>query len=220
MLLDIIYHIAEVLLSIIKEFGYVGIFIGMTIESSFIPFPSEIILIPAGVLVAQGEMNFFLILIAGLLGSLLGALINYFLALHFGRRTIDALVSRYGKILFISKSQIDKSDEYFKKHGEITTLIGRFIPAIRQLVSIPAGFSRMNLFKFCIFTGIGAGIWVTVLIYIGYLFGNNSELIKQNINLASLILIVISLIVVIIYITTKRKSKFKAPHLPSQKIQP
>ena len=100
MLIELFFQFVDILLSIIKELGYLGIFIGMTIESSFFPFPSEAILIPAGVLVAKGEMNFILVLIAGLLGSLAGALINYFLALYLGRKTVNLLVSKYGKFFF------------------------------------------------------------------------------------------------------------------------
>ena len=179
-MLEIITQIASFLVLIIKELGYFGIFMGMLIESSFFPFPSEVILIPAGALIASGELNFFLVFVSSLLGSLSGALINFFLALFLGRAFVDLLVLKYGKFIFINKEKLKKSDEYFKKHGEITTFIGRFIPAIRQLISIPAGFSKMNLLKFCLFTSLGAGIWALILIYIGYLFGNNSELIQRK----------------------------------------
>lgn len=198
--------VLEALLAIIKELGYIGIFIGMTIESSFFPFPSEIILIPAGALVAKGEMTFLFVFLAGLLGSLLGALINYFLALFLGRAAANVLVAKYGKFLFLSEKKLKKSDNYFKKHGQVTTFIGRLIPGIRQLISLPAGFSKMNLFKFCLFTAIGAGLWTAILIYIGYLFGNNYEMIKQNL---TLILLLFSFIVAIIYILIRRKRKIK-----------
>ena len=200
MLIGLFYQLIEILLSIIRELGYLGIFIGMTLESSFFPFPSEIILIPAGVLVAKGEMTFILVFLAGLLGSLSGALINFFLALYLGRTTVDFLISKYGKVFFITNARLKKSDNYFKKHGDITTFIGRLIPLIRQLISFPAGFSKMNLFKFCLFTGFGAGLWTIVLIYIGYFFGSNSAWLDENLNVITLILLLFSLIVVIIYI--------------------
>jgi len=200
MLIELFHQLTAILLSIINELGYLGIFIGMTIESSFFPFPSEIILIPAGVLVAKGEMTFILVFLAGLLGSLSGALINFFLALYLGRTTVDFLISKYGKVLFINKEKLKKTDNYFKKHGDITTFIGRLIPMIRQLISLPAGFSRMNLFKFCLFTSLGAGLWTAILIYIGYFFGNNSVWLNENLNILTLILLLFSLIVVIIYI--------------------
>ncbi len=198
-------NIVGTILLIIKELGYIGIFIGMTIESSFFPFPSELILIPAGALVAKGEMVFSLVFLAGLLGSLTGALINFFLALFLGRTVIDHIVSKYGRFLFITDKKIRKSDTYFKKHGEVTTFIGRLIPGVRQLISLPAGFSKMNLFKFCLFTGLGAGLWTAILIYIGYFFGNNVELIRGNL---TPLLLLLSMIIIIIYILL-RKRKYK-----------
>ena len=194
------------LLNIINEIGYFGIFIGMTIESSFFPFPSEIILIPAGVLIANGKMVFSLVLIAALLGSLAGAMINFFLALFIGRKTADFLISKYGKFIFITKKGLKKSDDYFDKHGEITTFIGRLIPGVRQLISLPAGFSRMNFFKFILFTGLGAGIWSFILIYIGYLFGNNSLWLTENMNFVTFFALFFSLIVLIIYILYKKRN--------------
>jgi len=205
MLFELFHSLIEVLLSIIKELGYIGVFIGMTIESSFFPFPSEIILIPAGALVARGEMSFVLVFLAGLLGSLTGALINYFLALFLGRTAVNLLISKYRRIFFINKEKLKKSDDYFKKHGEITTFIGRFIPGIRQLISIPAGFSRMNLFKFCLFTGLGAGLWTAILIYIGYFFGSSIEATQKI--MITLILLLFCMIILIIYILLNKKYK-------------
>lgn len=201
-MMEIFSQIIVTLLSIIKELGYLGIFIGMTIESSFFPFPSEIILIPAGALIAKGEMVFMFVFLAGLLGSLTGALINFFIALFLGRTAIDFIVDKYGKFLFITKEKIMKSDNYFKKHGEVTTFIGRLIPGVRQLISLPAGFSKMNLFKFSLFTALGAGLWTAILIYIGYFFGNNVEAIEKNI---ILILLLFSLIIIIIYVLLKKR---------------
>ncbi len=163
---------------------------------------------PAGALVASKEMIFFPVFIAGLFGSLTGALINYYLALSLGRPIVDKLVGKYGKAFFLSERKLKKSDTYFKKHGEITTFIGRLIPVIRQLISLPAGFSKMKIFKFCLFTSLGAGIWTFILIYLGYLFGNNSELIKANMNLILLSILLLSAIIVIIYLMIKRKKKF------------
>lgn len=182
--------------------GYVGTFLWMLIESSFIPWPSELLLIPQGALVAQGKLNFSGVLIAGILGSLAGALVNYFLAFYLGRRTINKLVSRYGRFLFIDEKKIINSDDYFKKHGNITTFIGRLIPGIRQLISLPAGFSKMNLSKFCLFTSLGAGIWAFILIAMGYFFGSSIPYeLKTKITLT---LITISFIIFIIYYLIKK----------------
>ncbi len=206
MISELISKTTNYLLSIISNLGYFGVFIGMTIESSFIPFPSEIILIPAGVLVAKGEMSFMLVFLAGLFGSLTVALINYFLALYLGRTTINLLVSKYKRVLFINKEKLKKTDNFFKKYGSITTFTGRLIPVIRQLISLPAGFARMNLFKFCLFTSLGAGIWALILIFVGIFAGNNSAWINQNMTLITLILISLSLIIILIYML-KKKSK-------------
>lgn len=202
MVLEFFFSIIGTLVAIIKELGYFGIFLGMVIESSFFPFPSEVLLVPAGALVAKGEMIFYLVFLAGLLGSLVGAFINYFIALFLGRTAVDFLVSKYGKFMFLNKEKIRKSDKYFLKHGEITTFIGRLIPGIRQLISLPAGFSKMNLFKFSLFTALGAGLWTGILICTGYVFGNNVDLIKGNITLA---LLVFALIIIILYLIKRKK---------------
>jgi len=203
MLFELFYRLTETLLSIIKEIGYLGIFIGMVIESSFFPFPSEVILIPAGALVARGEMSFFLVFIAGLLRSLVGAWINFFLALFLGRKTIDFLISRYGKFLFINRENLMKTDNYFKKHGEVTTFVGRLVPLVRQLISLPAGFAKMNFLKFSVFTALGAGIWTAILIYIGYFFGSNVQLFMKEV---IALLLIISLTILLIYYLIKRKN--------------
>ena len=208
MIAEFFSHLIGSLIAVIAKLGYLGIFIGMTIESSFFPFPSEIILIPAGALVAQGQMSFGIVLLAGILGSLVGALINFFLALFLGRALVDFLISRYGKVLFLSKKSLDKADVYFKAHGDITTFVGRLIPGIRQLISLPAGFSKMNLFKFCLFTSLGAGIWTLILIYLGYFFGNNLEFINGNLEVITSLLLLFSLIVIITYfLLNKKKTK-------------
>lgn len=193
---ELFNNLINFILNLINELGYFGIFIGMTIESSFFPFPSEVILIPAGVLIAQGKMAFIIVFIAGILGSLAGAIINYFLALFLGRITIDLLVDKYGKFLFLTKNKLHKTDVYFEKHGEITTFVGRLIFIVRQLISLPAGFARMNFFKFLLYTFLGSGIWALILILIGYLFGNAEGIIFQMI---TGILLMLGLIISVIY---------------------
>ena len=193
------------LLNIIDQLSYIGIFLGMTLQSSFIPFPSEVVLIPAGALVANGKMNFLTTLFASIMGSLFGSFINYFLALFLGRRIADKLISRYGKIFFLSKESLEASNNYFKKHGEITTFIARLIPGIRQIISLSAGFSKMNLLKFTIFTLAGAGIWSIFLITVGYFAGQNSNWLEQNSLIITLLTLIIILLTIIFYIKFKQR---------------
>tara|TARA_Y100000310_G_scaffold345693_1_gene468383 strand:- start:29622 stop:30239 length:618 start_codon:yes stop_codon:yes gene_type:complete len=205
MILELFQSIVNFLVELINSLGYFGIFIGMAIESSFFPFPSEVILIPAGVLVSEGKMNFLPVFLAGVLGSLVGAWINYFLALYLGRGAVNILTDKYGKFVFINKNSIEKSEKYFKKHGEITTFMGRLIPGIRQLISLPAGFGKMNLGKFTLYTGLGAGIWSAILIYIGMVFSENQDLIYGNIKLFLTLFSILIIGIYILYWKNKRR---------------
>ncbi len=188
--------LAQWLVQNILDMGYLGIFLLMMIESSFIPFPSEVVLIPAGYLAQQGEMNTFAIFFAAILGSLSGAFINYFGALLIGRR----LLMKFGKYIFISNSAMEKMDAFFQNHGPISTFTGRLIPGIRQLISIPAGLSRMPLLSFSIYTALGAGIWSIVLIALGYILGENKELIAEYLHQITLTVLGMLVILVFVYI--------------------
>ncbi len=175
---DLIIEYIELAAANACIWGYVLIFALMTIESSFIPFPSEVIMIPAGFLAYRGELSFGIPLIdmtvallSGLAGSLTGAFINYYLALWLGR----PFLYRYGKYLFIRPKLLSRVERIFLEHGEITTFTCRLLPGIRQLISLPAGFSRMPLIRFSLFTSLGAGIWSLILVWIGYYLGNLSR---------------------------------------------
>ena len=201
MLADLVQWLVQNIL----DMGYMGIFLLMMIESSFIPFPSEIVLIPAGYLAQQGEMNMALIFTAALLGSMVGAFINYFLAYFIGRQ----LLLKYGKYIFISNSALEKMERFFQKHGPISTFSGRLIPGIRQLISIPAGLSKMSLLPFSLYTALGAGIWSMVLILLGYILGENEALIHtylKQITLGAIVLVIVLVGVYVVRITRKNKS--------------
>ncbi len=205
MLLEIFDGVMQFIFATVGSLGYFGIFLLMAIESTIIPFPMEIILIPAGALAAQGEMNFVFILVAAILGSIVGALINYYLAYFIGRRGLNRLVHKYGKFVFMYEDSVVKSERYFEKHGDITTFIGRLIPGIRSFVSLPAGFAKMNLTRFVFYTGLGAGIWAAILIYLGYLFGNNMDLIRENLNVITIVVVALCVLIIAVYAWIKKK---------------
>ena len=160
------------------NYGWVILF--MAIESSFIPFPSEVVMIPAAYMAAEtGEMTYPMIILCGTVGALIGALINYGLAYGLGRPIVYAFAnSRIGHICLIDAEKVAQAERYFDKRGAVSTLIGRMIPAIRQLISIPAGLARMNLGAFCLYTGLGAAIWNSILVGIGA--GFHSTMPKQE----------------------------------------
>lgn len=154
--------------------GFFLVFFFMTVESSFIPFPSEVVMIPAGFLAARGEMSFgspmvdvAVAVVAGTGGSLAGAFINYYLFSWLGTPFLE----KYGKYFFLPKPKLDRAEEIFRRYGPGATFVCRLLPAIRQLISIPAGLSRMPIRSFGFWTGLGAGIWVAILAAIGYYLG-------------------------------------------------
>lgn len=180
--------------------GYIWIFIMMTIESSFIPFPSEVAMIPAWYLASLGKMSFLFAFLAGTLGALTGACINYFWGRYLWKPVVEKLVHNYGKYFLLNEKHYIKSEKYFEEHGAITTLVGRFIPAVRQLISIPAGIFRMDIPKFLFYTGLGAGAWNLVLLTIGYIAGKNDELIKRLLSQSLLMVVVVLGTIVAFYI--------------------
>lgn len=152
------------------NYGWIILF--MAIESSFIPFPSEVVMIPAAYMAAEtGDMSIPMIILCGTIGALLGALVNYALAYYLGRPIVYAFAnSRFGHMCLIDAEKFQKAENYFDRRGALSTLIGRMIPAIRQLISIPAGLAKMHLVPFIIYTCLGAGLWNSILVTIGYAF--------------------------------------------------
>src|SRR5512144_1454485 len=163
------------LVTTIGAMGYPGIFLLMAMESSVIPIPSELVMPPAGYLAQQGQMNMLVVILCGTLGSLIGAYANYFAAHYLGR----PLVIKYGKYVWITEEKFAKVEAFFQSHGEVSTFIGRLLPVVRHLISLPAGLAGMNHVKFSLYTLLGAGLWVTILTYIGYFIGENQELIMK-----------------------------------------
>lgn len=190
-----LHDIANMIVSIVGDLGYIGIFIMMFLESTFFPFPSEIVMIPAGYLVYKGEMNLIAVLVCGISGSLLGALFNYYLAIKLGRK----LLIKYGKYVFIKEPTIIKMERFFKNHGHISTFTGRLIPAVRQLISFPAGLAKMNLFTFSLYTTLGASIWVIILTSLGYFIGDQQDLISEYLKYIVYSLVLLMVFIIIIY---------------------
>lgn len=154
----------------LENLNYWTITLLMAIESSFIPFPSEVVVPPAAYkAAATGELNVWLVILSATLGALIGAFINYFLALWLGKPIVYKFAnSRLGHMCLLDEQKIVKAEEFFVRHGLVATLIGRLVPAVRQLISIPAGLARMNIAKFALYTAIGAGLWNAVLAAMGY----------------------------------------------------
>lgn len=190
------------LVQTIGAMGYPGIFLLMAMESSVIPIPSEVVMPPAGYLAQQGQMNMGLAILCGTLGSLVGAYANYFAARFLGR----PLILKYGKYVLITEEKFAKVESFFLKHGEISTFIGRLLPVVRHLISLPAGLAGMNHIKFSLYTLLGAGIWVTVLTFIGYFIGSNQELIMKYSHHALGVVLVVSALIVMVYIKLQRKN--------------
>ncbi len=147
----------------------------MALESSFFPFPSEVVIPPAGYLASKGELNLLAVIFAGSLGSVLGALFNYYVSRRWGRTAVMVLGAKFG----FKDSHLRRVEQFFIRHGEVTTFIGRLLPGIRQYISLPAGLGKMHLGKFILYTAAGAGIWVIVLALIGFYVGANEVLVKQ-----------------------------------------
>jgi membrane protein DedA with SNARE-associated domain len=195
-LISLLRSVTGRLTETIGKMGYTGIVALMFLESSFFPFPSEVVLPPAGYLAWKGEMSFAAVLAAGIVGSILGALFNYWFALRFGR----PFLLKYGKYFFVSEESLQKADVFFARHGHISTLVGRLLPVIRQYISLPAGISRMKLDVFVIYTTIGAGAWAAILTAVGYLLGEHQDLLNNYLHVitfscaASAVLLVVGYI--------------------------
>lgn len=195
--------IIDFIVQTVGSLGYAGIFIMMFLESSFFPFPSEVVMIPAGYLAFKGEMNMYLVILFGILGSLAGSLFNYYLAIKFGRR----FLIKYGKYFFIKEETIVRMEVFFKNHGHISTFSGRLIPVVRQYISLPAGLAKMNIFVFSVYTFLGAGIWVVILVLLGYFLGDNELLIKEYLHYIIIVILILLTILTFWYYKRIKKAK-------------
>lgn len=194
-------EIVKFIVESVSGMGYPGIFFLMFLESSFFPFPSEVVMVPAGYLASKGEMNLAAVIVSGIGGSLMGAVFNYYLAMWVGRK----FLLKYGKYMLIHERTIFKMEQFFEKHGHISTFSGRLLPGIRQYISLPAGIAKMNLKQFMFFTSLGAGIWVVILTLLGYYLGANETLVKTYMKEIVIFLLAGLVVLAGIYILVKRK---------------
>lgn len=167
MLIELFAALSE----LVEKFGYIGIFVMTFVESTFVPIPSEITLIPAGYLIENGKLSFSLVLITSIIGTILGSLFNYYIAYHYGR----TLLVKYGKYFFMDEGKLNTIEFFFQRHGAISTFSGRLLPGLKHFISFPAGLAKMDLKIFCIYTGLGAAIWSFLLLCVGYFIGTNEE---------------------------------------------
>ena len=161
------------IVEIVKALGYPGVFIMSALESTFLPIPSEVTLIPAGYLIHQGVWNGPLVFFLAVAGSLTGSLLNYAIAYFCGRY----ILVRYGKYFFMTEDKLNKMESYFVRHGSVSIFSGRLVFGVRHFISFPAGLARMDLKKFCLFTTAGAAIWTMILLVLGYMIGDNKDLV-------------------------------------------
>lgn len=200
--------IINFIVSVLGSVGYLGLVILMMMESTFMPIPSEAVMPPAGFLIEEGKFSFPAVIFFSTLGSILGSLISYYVGAWGGRPFID----KFGKYLLLDRHHLTITEHYFNRWGNITILVGRFIPVIRHLISIPAGIGKMNLFKFLLYTLIGAGIWNSLLAFAGYILKSNWTEITKYSRIADIIVLVLIALVVLYYayrIYNNRRSKNK-----------
>jgi membrane protein DedA with SNARE-associated domain len=185
--------------------NYFTVALLMTIESTFIPLPSEVVVPFAAYKAAQGDLNVFLVVLFGTIGALTGSLINYTLSFYLGRPIVYAFAeSKVGKLFLLSKEKVQHAENYFLKNGKTSTFIGRLIPGIRHLISIPAGLAKMNLRDFVLYTFVGAGIWNIILAIIGYYLYEMREQIFPYIEYILYLLGVVFIVYLIITINKKK----------------
>ncbi len=204
----------ELFLDLIQQFllffeksSYFGVFFLMALESTIVPIPSEIIIPPAAYLASKGKLSLMGVIFSGTLGSLAGALFNYYLALKFGRPAFLRFIRKFGKYVLLTEISFMKMEGFWHNHGHISTFVGRLLPGLRHVISIPAGFARMALGLFSLYTTLGALIWCTFLALCGYYFGKNETLLKEYLAKGSYGVILFCLLIVLIYIYFKFKMK-------------
>ncbi|NNG75988.1 DedA family protein [Acinetobacter sp. ANC 4277] len=202
-------NLTEWIISIMEQLGYLGIALLMFLDNIFPPIPSEIIMPSAGYSASQGELLLVGVIIAGCIGSLIAAAILYWIGYKFNHDSIFRFVDRYGKYLFIKSPDVKKSLDWFEQYGHRIVFFGRMIPAVRSLISIPAGMSHMPFWKFMFYSSLGTIIWTTFLACVGFYFGENQALMQNIFSQVShfIIIVVIAIIIWILYRRNQGKNR-------------
>jgi len=195
------------IISIMEQLGYFGIALLMFLDNVFPPIPSEVIMPSAGFAASKGQLLLSGVIIAGSFGSLLAAALLYWVGRKIPNQSIFNWVDRYGKYLFIKSEDVKKALDWFEKYGHRVVFFGRMVPAVRSLISIPAGMSHMPFWKFMLYSSVGPIIWTTFLACVGYYFGNNIELMQQIFSRVGYVIIVIVLILVAYFFYKKSKAR-------------
>ncbi|WP_026736281.1 DedA family protein [Fischerella sp. PCC 9605] len=195
--------------NIISSMGYLGIALLMVLENIFPPIPSEVIMPLAGFTVQQGNLNLLFVILAGTVGSVLGALPWYYIGKRVGEKRLRQWVNKHGKWLTLSGEDIDKSKRWFKKYGWAVVFFGRLIPAIRTLISIPAGFEEMPFLPFLLYSTVGTLVWVGLLSYAGFVLGQNYQLVKKYLSPISIVVVVVLVVGLGIWFIRRRKKRQK-----------
>lgn len=188
-----------------EKTGYITVFITMVMESMVLPVPSEAVMPFAGFLIADGKFTFILVVVISTLGSLTGSLISYAIG-YYGEK---ALIHKYGKFLLLDADELEATDRFFNKYGDITIFICRFIPVVRHLISIPAGIAEMNIWKFVLFTVIGAGLWNTFLAFVGFNLRSNWEAVMKYSKVIDVFVLLILALLIAYYIYKHLKKRGK-----------
>ncbi|MBM3579150.1 MAG: DedA family protein [Alphaproteobacteria bacterium] len=190
----------QLLVDFVSDIGYLGLFIGMFLESTLIPIPAELVMIPAGIAAQQGVINIYFAMLAGVAGNVAGAVFSYYLALSIGRR----ILLKIGKYFFIKPETIIRIERFFGQHGHISVFIGRLLPGFRHFISLPAGLAKMDMRLFLVYTTLGSTIWDAVLVGLGFFIGANQELIHKNLHLIMIAAFAICATIAAIYIRCRK----------------
>lgn len=197
--------IATYVTDFIDKTGYITILIGMTLESMVFPVPSEAVMPFAGFLIAEGRFTFAMVIIVSTLGSLTGSYLSYLIGRYGG----EPFIHKFGRYLLLDQEELEITNRFFNRHGQLTVFISRFIPVVRHLISIPAGFARMNLLNFIILTVIGAGLWNAFLAYCGYYLRQRWHLVMEYSHIVDIVVLIILILLILLFVFRQYRKYLK-----------